>query len=141
MKTGNSTVICQCEKHNYIRYFNSGAGFVRWYIHLSSGAVHERAERGMLRTGFDETYCFSSVVHSVEITGGKNNGWVGNVQVYDINGDETSFVCTEGCARVSGTVSGTAIAVSGGFAIGGGMNDVRNCYKIKYKKNLITFEK
>ena len=116
----------------YTNQVEQSEGFARWFIHLSNGMVHEREDRGALKQSFDKTYCFSSEVSYVKITSGKKNGWVGHVEVSDIDGETKPFLCTDGCARATGTISETGIAVSGGYAVGTGIEDLRKLLQNHY---------
>jgi hypothetical protein len=92
-------------------------GYAKWNIHMSNGMVYPRDERGLLKKDYDESFCFPSKISHIEVTGGKNNGWYGEFSIYDINGDDIPFICTDGCAAAKETTEAIKIVISGSMFI------------------------
>ena len=84
------------------------------------------------------TKCYSDEISHITISSGKSNGWIGNIAITDLEGNNVSFICAEGCVKTTGYVD-NGIIVSNGINLGNtnlGVNDVRDYEPLAHIENL-----
>ncbi|CAG5111864.1 Oidioi.mRNA.OKI2018_I69.chr2.g6135.t1.cds [Oikopleura dioica] len=99
---------------NCIKLKTWTAGHIKISVNLKSGAEKALFEKlQFLTDDYNEQFCFSEEIESISVRNSKASGWYGMLRVFNLEGDNINYVCSENCGASTGPTN-EGLMVSGG---------------------------